>query len=788
MDEAYYRQNYPPGTWERIQMLKKWIESADFKGIESRAGSFPGTKKIKNDTYYPRDEYMGSNSANHIITSLLPKIKVTNFYIPHLATTEEERKYVDKQISNVSNNPGANPLRLPDERKYNDKYGTNYGDVLRQWEITLFPHHTQIIEESLIDTLVGLGISRLSLIAGLIIPNQLLSQHSKTYMGVVFTLLTGIIVTPENDPTVNRDDFKKLDIFEKDDLSMFQTKYEDAMQIYDEGYIAPRLNSYSFILQPSLRPLLNLAIEGKELPFFSYDDQHGSRSREQKKKIHYTYVEKIGVAVKIYSDYGLDYFLYGIRRLYGTFLDMLPYLLHKLYYKPRHRLPYSFSLDDIAPARKYLQTYSDTELVDMYYPLLDKGKFTSHYDLVNNIYPVYLTGVTQWYRVLNSKSMRCSNDNRLNIIEGEIKAIANKDAPDDDPVIYYGYYNKGTRKRCFRVSELEGNFRDTEYGFEFLDPDWEADTNREDPMTGEQLQRTMPKYMLRNLKRFTKDTIDRNNPKDVAIPGFRALLDKITTGELRQRELGISFADEQQKIDSHPEWRNDLLIYFTWVFLFAMWIRFWKGPGTPYTAVWEDKHLDSCDALRRDEHINIELSIHGVMLDRLEREKPELANYIKQLPYYHYTWSAGMVSKPDRATAIEIMKTDTVEGIINLVQLSEFCMAQATDLLAGSSFVYMTKVLKVDPQRINELLLFVMKLMYQYELDAINSRESVVKSIPRADAKSIEDLNISLSVISEHRRALDVVKLDFIQQPLDLEAITFTGHLPEVMMDLLGEA
>ena len=533
------------------------------------------------------------------------------------------------------------------------------------------------------------------------------------------------------------------------------------------------------------------------------------------------YIPRVG-GLLVYKEAGKDFEETHIIR---DFYDSIGNLLYTFNMYSIDRPPLALLFD--ARDNKEIQElrvawYSFQEVLEFYLPFyltdtrlhLDKiRRFATLNDLWTYVISGYETDGRIW---MVTNVDQCSNDDSYDVMAGMTKKQArdeqrqiSKISPSkNDPTLVYMPKIYGARRRCFLVSELMSSFRGTENGFEFLDPDYVDPSGTYgsgrvavmDPTTGKPLERAFPNVMIKQLfshlkgrKRnrdrgyiqnstfYEKGDETRNS---YTLDRLVELHDVMLRG-MRERASNQAYLTSQVKlIREHPEWRNDLLIYFGWMFLFAMWIRFWRGPGTLYPTRWKENREGTCEYRQRDQHINIELSVHGELMLRLEKEHPQLDGYIKNLPFLHFEWSTGVITKPNEETAMRLMGVWQLEGLIDKIQFGTFCMAQGTDILTGTAFVYLTEILKVPRERMSELLVQVMRLLYQYEDFAINSRSRIVEAT--ADM-AVDERQISLSTIADHRRILTVVEPGFIQPPLDLSDINETEHLMQGFGDILGE-
>jgi len=632
-----------------------------------------------------------------------------------------------------------------------------------------------------IEKLKELPESALYILADAFIPTRFYDIQSKTYAAIMYSFISGAIIQPEHDPTANKPLWDRLVHANPTNLRVctrtFSRMCDMIMGNFSRDYIFYD-TMYDMLARPE-------AIYVMEILTYEY------------LKLARTYPK--GYAPLNPGEYertldedalafGLnpDVYKYALSNVLVTgIFSLIPYLTYNgmaeknpsLIGNPRLPLPW----EDVSMSQ--LEYYDDNTILKTYVPGIHPSKdnnlfYKSRYEFLTTMLDVSDPEFYDWFLMLDGSS--CDNDNVIDVrggTKGENRKEQTSEQFRDDP--YVKYANRtliGSRQRCFQASELLNSFKETENGFEFLDPDWTATGENIDPLNGRPVERVFTDISIKRLRKFCKDRVDigARVPLDgTAI--FTQLLDKINIGLSSSTRIDKHLNQTLVLMSERPEWRNDLLIYFGWLFLFAMWVRFWKGPGEPYPAVWINYNLETCTALQRDENINLELNIYGILMDRLEREKPELADYLKKLPYLHYSWKLGTVSIPDERSARELLGTNLVSGVINAVQLSTFCMAQASDLLSGTAFAYLTMTMGVPPQRFSDFILYVMKLLVPYESYVIDSRSKNVEQWLKTGDKNTFDIAMGLE---QHKSVLTVNDPGFVQPPLDFSNIQITGHLP----------
>ena len=673
------------------------------------------------------------------------------------------------------------------------------GLMLRDWELNLSPIRMAPKNDK-IDEIAKANKVELYILCKTFIPEPLASMLSMSRAAMLLALLTGHVITEEQDISTNDEILSNLVPIPITYLDNLAYGYAKSEQVYNIQQISDYTTCCDILSTPEIAPVVNLCKQAVNT-VKAYNPKLYSANRLGP-EINVTDV------INVLDSLGSNYRLYHDRdNPIECLIDVrwqmeVAYLLHKYYHYPRRPLTVKIPYRELLPAGQLyvLSCYSDNELVSFYQPFADIPKRWISYrrsELITNIKSAY----ARKPELDIHNEGPCYNDDTIHLINAERRGdvrvqYEERNGSDDemknedvDPFIRYGFGIRGGRRRCFQASELLLSFRETEYGFEFIDPDWTpvllGEPEQIDPLTDKPIQRTFDLRVIKDLQHVLWNFIDGDRR---AAGTTRPLFRHIKEG-LRQMQRNSQDIDRiRLEVGNKPEWRNDLLIYFSWVFLFAMWIRFWKGPGTPYPAAWVDLDEGEIDYMRRDQHIAIELTVHGNMLLKLEQRSPELAEYIKKLPYFYYNWVTTEITQPLAEVAEELVGASLIEKIIDKVQLDDFCMAQATDLLSGSAFVYLTRVMNVPVERLDDLLVQVMWLLQNLEQQAIDSRLLSIFSMQDGSKKQE-----AMTVIEEHKKILLINGGDgyegvgLVQPPLDISKVTTTGHLPDAMEDVLEE-
>jgi len=398
--------------------------------------------------------------------------------------------------------------------------------------------------------------------------------------------------------------------------------------------------------------------------------------------------------------------------------------------------------DTIADLLSY---YTNMELIETYEPRL---LWTSRNELINVICDDVTRG-SKW----SFSHKYCTNDDTMNIISGDQHGESNKD-DIEDPTLSYGTH---MNYRCYQTSELDGCFREYDGIFMFRVPDW-------DP-TSQSRADESPLYtslnVVSNITQNTSltegsvsgfDASGRRQPvviqplatnirlnREFSVESIRqlknmlenaplaynvsSLLDKINAGLnilKSARMQTLHFKRQYQAFT--PEQRHIVDIYFTWMFMYSMWMRFWKGPGN----VWPMAKINVRNPLsrsiahrsspvQRDEHVFIQEGVRTLIIELYENDTV-LSGWINNLPAIYHDFDGA------EATCASYPITQT----LNNIALGDLCMGFGADTILKTAYHYIINVLDITIGTvfdgfINRMLPMMLDMEYRVITTQLNS-------------------------------------------------------------------
>ena len=309
-----------------------------------------------------------------------------------------------------------------------------------------------------------------------------------------------------------------------------------------------------------------------------------------------------------------------------------------------------------------LEKYTDDELLDGY-ELISKYvsyNYTGREDLLNKIADNPARTNNAWY----FRARNCLNADRDNIYE--MSQRVNKIS---DPLISYGTMKN---YRCWNLDELEGAWEETNT---FIVPDWRVG----DPY------KIFPTDTIKQLRTLLLNT--RN-------PIFSPLINRIDENLRYLSDANYRVRQYQQHYLSLSDSDKEIVRkYLSWMFITAMYMRFWKGPGNRYPEVWVEggTENDLCDPGQRVLNVANQFIYRSELLERID---PELVKWLLEFPRIEYKFTDGT----------SIIGMETVNYIVEEAQRGKFCLAAASDILIQTSYFLLTNILGTDINGFNQVV------------------------------------------------------------------------------------
>lgn len=411
--------------------------------------------------------------------------------------------------------------------------------------------------------------------------------------------------------------------------------------------------------------------------------------------------------------------------------DKVKYFVNEIFHyvpvltRPRNTLPppvFTVTGQTFHQIRNILSVYTLKELIDAYDPA---GAWSNREELIgtilNETYDRGLAGLRWSWR-----HRFCNNDDTINIITADRHGDINKDDLED-PTLSYGIHKN---YRCYQVSELTAAFRNYDGMFIFRVPDWTVGT----PLIAE-----FPEESIRQLQQLLLTTPPEYNVDE--------LIAKIQEGLAFNTNTMIIVRTLKTQYDAFtPEQQYLAKLYLAWLFLYGMWMRFWKGPGFPWptfqvqvtdTAVRE-KGL-RCGPEDRDEHAFIQQAIRTVFVETYEKDL-ELRIWINSLPRVQYNFQSGEAN----------IDRGPINDVLDRLMLGNECQGFAGDTVTQTAYYLITRMFNLNKMgAFDEFMAEMMPSILNIEQQVVNNQLAAIKN-PNVN----DEVRIRVRVLRQRQAAL----------------------------------
>jgi hypothetical protein len=401
--------------------------------------------------------------------------------------------------------------------------------------------------------------------------------------------------------------------------------------------------------------------------------------------------------------------------------------------------------------KKNLARYTTQELVEGYEPM---NEWYTRKKLITKIKDDFRNRVPIWAW----RHGYCNNDDTENVIELELHGEIDKDNVDD-PTLSYGIQRN---YRCYQVSELIPFFDfDNEGVFHFGVPDYIPDLEGVkqriiDPTTGNYLVDEFSVQSIKQLRELLANAPNKYNGEVI-----NELMEKIDEGLAQFNTMALIKRNIKIKYNKFNEDEKRLAdVYITWLFLYGMWLNFWKGPNYPWPLKSDDNTKKvKCTSGQRDIYVIIQLDVRSALLEEIEKY-PNLNEWVKLLPIvkYDFTKEEGVIATGNLTT---------LDQVVDLLQNSDFCLSHGSDIVIQSAYYIIKELMNPKTNKaFTKILVDNLPTLNQIEKDIIarriklipgrlrNSERQLAQYKNMFDFAAIQQINESIYNLKEEQEIL----------------------------------
>lgn len=403
-----------------------------------------------------------------------------------------------------------------------------------------------------------------------------------------------------------------------------------------------------------------------------------------------------------------------------------------------------------------LQYYTLKELVEAYEPGAD---WRDRRSLIRIIFEEANMEPT-W----SLRNRFCNNDNTINLMQGFKHGEINKN-DSHNVTLSYG---RPKNYRCYQIDELLGAFGIYNGKFRFLVPDWMnvgVDVNERlgpiDTLTGLPMEEEFSEDSMNQLFAYLGNHTHLmyvNELRDKIQQGLHYKALERTSLPIRKQEYDALTISQKEYVD----------LYLAWLFLCAMRMRFWLGPGHP----WADVRIDvsdenyiklRCKAPKRENNILIQHRMYDILQKGYIPDK-NIVNWLNILPAVRYRFQHRHID--------EVYTNKTINDALLDVFVRRNCMGIGGDILIQSAYVM---IMTFHPE------LDVTTFLNQYLIELHKLEQIAVKQLLHEYGASGKHVNKTSSgtfikVLKEREKELEAKDIPVLY-PFEPEKVEYNLHL-----------
>lgn len=402
---------------------------------------------------------------------------------------------------------------------------------------------------------------------------------------------------------------------------------------------------------------------------------------------------------------------------------------------------------DTNPMEKILENYTTYDLATYYKHDISESNNTREY-LLFKILEMYQDN--SWYMYTGNE---CQNDLLVDPISLDKKSDINKYNPDD-PTFVYGIPGVGM---CYQLDELMAAFEPIDGVYRFINPDFTGRDTLVDQITGERIGKEFSINCIKNLRHLVYDALDTAQDKLIIIPykdkleKFLMLIDKgLEYNSDVAKNLNKMIAQYRSFTLEQTQLVNKV---FTWLFMFGMWMRFWRGPGY----LWPEERIKllsekqreeqgRCDEQERDGYTTIQGRVYTLLREKMTKQG--IINWFDKLPMINYKFRTN----PNIHTTISSYETinQDLEGLFS----GKDCQGIGGDIIPTCAYVYITRKLPSNIMSDSDFVLYLEKYLPPILDDESIVVNNLISEFNPTEIKSGESEIKLVTAIKRRKQAL----------------------------------
>lgn len=400
----------------------------------------------------------------------------------------------------------------------------------------------------------------------------------------------------------------------------------------------------------------------------------------------------------------------------------------------------------VALMSKLLEKYTSMELY-MYYDLPETEPSRIYREALILAILVSYTRI-RWRFYDNGT---CQNSSIENVITLETKSDMDKNDPVN-PTFVYGVPGIGM---CYQLDELMTAFEPIDGVYKFINPDFNQNNILVNDITNQPVTKEFTTESIQQLRELVYDRLDVIADESESIEyknsleKFLLLIDKGLEFKLDTNRQFNIYMQEYRKFDQkQTELVNE---FFAWLFIFGMWMRYWRGPMYP----WPERRITNisskdrskqgrCDAPERDQYVIIQSRVYNMFMEKFSQQG--ILDWLEKLPIIDYRFNTEQFT---------VSSIEKITEVITRITIGDYCQGIGGDKIPACAYIYITRKLSEHTLSDSDLVNYLQKylpLLLDMDRVAVNS---LLADFNPTELKPGETQPILIKILLERKKELD---------------------------------
>lgn len=175
---------------------------------------------------------------------------------------------------------------------------------------------------------------------------------------------------------------------------------------------------------------------------------------------------------------------------------------------------------------------------------------------------------------------------------------------------------------------------------------------------------------------------------------FNELINKIRHGLSELYNVNRRIFQLRSLYNNFSKDQRDIIdLYLAWMFMYSMYMRFWRGPGHNWPITKTHIRQNGCFIEERDINISIQETVRTSII-QIYGEDPVLSEWINSLPIIHYDFNKQDVT----------CSFNRIKDLLDEIARGRFCMGIGSDKILKTSYYYIVSILNKSGLEFDEFI------------------------------------------------------------------------------------